>query len=119
VTIFAFAYLFTTFVPWDDEGYFLLAYRDVLSGHIPYDQVYSIYGPFTFFSAGLLTEFSAVNVTHDYFRWTLLPLWIFSASLVAGVVWRWTGRFSPAVIAFLLVGFRLKGLAKAIGHPQV
>jgi hypothetical protein len=119
VTTLAFAFLFTTFVPWDDEGYFLLSYRDVLSGHIPYDQVYSIYGPFTFLAAGLLTGFKAANVTHDYFRWALLPLWILIASLIAGVVWRWTGRFSPTLVAFLLVGFRLKGLAKSIGHPQI
>jgi hypothetical protein len=33
----AFAYLFTTFMPWDDEGYFLQAYRDFLSGRILYD----------------------------------------------------------------------------------
>ena len=119
VTIFAFAYLFTTFVPWDDEGYFLLSYRDVLSGRIPYDQVYSFYGPFTYLAAGLITGFDPTNVTHDYFRWTLLPLWILVALLLAGIVWRWTRRFSPAAAAFLLIGFRLKGLAKSIGHPQI
>ncbi len=116
---FAFAHIFTTFVPWDDEGYFLQAYRDFLSGHVPYDQVFSIYGPFTFCSAALLARFDAVNVTHDNFRWVLLPVWIVIASLMAGVVWRWTGRFGSTLVTFLLVGFRLKGLAKAVGHPQL
>ena len=68
VAIFAFLCLFTTFVPWDDEGYFLLSYRDVLSGRIPYDQVYSFYGPFTYLAAGLITGFDPTNVTHDYLQ---------------------------------------------------
>ena len=119
VATFAFAHIFTTFAPWDDEGYFLQTCRDFLSGHVPYDQVSSIYGPFTFFSAALLARFDAVNVTHDNFRWAMLPVWIVIASLMAGVVWRWTGRFSSALVAFLLVGFRLKGLAKGVGHPQL
>jgi hypothetical protein len=119
MTTFAFAYTFTTFQPWDDEGYFLQAYRQFLSGHVLYDQVYAFYGPFTFYCAALLARFDAVNVTHDSFRWTLLPVWIVIALLFAGVVWRWTGRYSPALVAFLLVGFRLKGLAEAIGHPQL
>lgn len=119
VATFAFAHIFTTFVQWDDEGYFLQAYRDSLSGHVPYDQVFSIYGPFTFWSAALVARFDAVNVTHDNFRWVWLTVWIVIASLMAGVVWRWTGRFSSTLVAFLLVGFRLKGLAKGVGHPQL
>src|SRR5215467_6750650 len=116
---FAFAYAFTTFPPWDDEGYFLQAYRQFLSGHVLYDQVFSFYGPFSFYCAALLARFNAANVTHDNFRWALLPVWIVIASLFARVVWRWTGRYYPGLIAFLLVGFRLKGLAESVGHPQL
>jgi hypothetical protein len=116
---FAFAVAFTTFLGFDDEGYFLQAYRQFLSGHILYDQVFAFYGPFTFYGGGLLARFDAVNVTHDNFRWALLPVWIVIALLFAGVVWRWTGRYSPALIAFLLVGFRLQGLAESVGHPQL
>jgi hypothetical protein len=119
MTTFAFAYTFTTFWFFDDEGYFLQAYRQFLSGHVLYDQVYAFYGPFTFYCAALLARFDAVNVTHDNFRWALLPVWIVIALLFAGVVWRWTGRYGPALIAFLLVGLRLKGLAGAVGHPQL
>ena len=119
VALFAFAHLFTTFVWWDDEGYFLQAYREVLSGRVPYDQVFAYYGPVTFFSAALVTGFDAANVTHDYFRWVLLPVWLLIAGILAGVVWRWTGRFVVAVVAFLLVGFRLGNLCRSVGHPQV
>jgi hypothetical protein len=119
MTTFAFAYTFTTFWFFDDEGYFLQAYRQFLSGHVLYDQVYAFYGPFTFYCAALLARFDAVNVTHDNFRWALLPVWIAIALLFAGVVWRWTGRYSPALVAFLLIGFRLKGLADSVGHPQL
>jgi hypothetical protein len=116
---FAFGSLFTTFVPWDDEGYFLQAYHDLLSGHVLYDQVFAMYGPFTFWSSALVARFNAANVTHDTFRWMTLPVWVAIATLMAGAVWRWTDRFAPSLVAFLLVGFRLQGLAKGIGHPQV
>ena len=119
MTTFAFAYTFTIFQPWDDEGYFLQAYRQFLSGHALYDQVFAFYGPFTFYCAALLARFDAVNVTHDNFRWALLPVWIAIALLFAGVVWRWTTRYSPALVAFLLLGFRLKPLAESVGHPQL
>jgi hypothetical protein len=119
IATFAFAYTFTTFAPWDDEGYFLQAFREYLSGHVLYDQVFAFYGPFTFFSAALIARFNAANVTHDNFRWALLPVWILIASLFAGVVWRWTGRYPPTLVAFLLVGFRLQLLVGSVGHPQV
>jgi hypothetical protein len=119
VALFAFAHLFTTFVWWDDEGYFLQAYHEVLSGRIPYDQVFAYYGPVTFLGAALVTGFHAANVTHDYFRWALLPAWLLIASILAGVVWRWTGRFGVAVVVLLLVGFRLGNLSRSVGHPQV
>src|SRR5215471_13742202 len=119
MTTFAFAYTFTTFAPFDDDGYFLQAYHQYLSGHVLYDQVFAFYGPFPFYCAALLARFDAVNVTHDNLRWALLPVWIVIALLFAGVVWRWTGRYGPALVAFLLVGFRLKALAEAVGHPQL
>ena len=119
VAALAFAYLFTTFMPWDDEGYFLQATRDFLSGRILYDQVFSIYGPLTFFSAALFARFDVANVTHDSFRWILLPFWIAIAALMGGLVWRWTHRFTPSLATLLLVGLHLRGLAKSVGHPQV
>src|SRR5262249_40731919 len=66
-----------------------------------------------------LARFDAVNVTHDNFRWALLPVWIVIAFLFAGVVWCWTGRYSPALVVFLLVGFRLQGVVASVGHPQL
>ena len=47
---------------------------------------------FPFYSAALLARFDAANLTHDNFRWALLPVWIVIVLLFAGVVWRWTGR---------------------------
>lgn len=119
VGVFAFANLFTTFVVWDDEGYFLQAYRDFLSGRVLYDQVFAIYGPLTFFSAALVARFNPANVTHDTFRWILLPVWVATAALMGGLVWRWTRRFTPSIATLLLVGVHLVGLAKSVGHPQV
>jgi hypothetical protein len=109
IALLAFAQLFTTFVPWDDEGYFLQAYRDVLSGRILFDQVFSIYGPLTFFISALFSGFHAANVTHDALRWVTMPAWITIAAVMAAVVWRLTRRFSSSLIAFLLVGLNLRG----------
>jgi hypothetical protein len=117
--VYAFAFTFTTFGPFDDDGYFLQTYRDFLSGRTAYDQVFSFYGPFTFYGGALIARFHANNVTHDTFRWAYLVLWIIIALLMAGIVWRWTGRFTPSFIAFFLIGFRLLGLAVSIGHPQI
>jgi hypothetical protein len=119
VATFAFAHIFTTFAPWDDDGYFLQAFHDFLSGHKLYDQVFAFYGPFTFMSAALIARFNPVNVNEDTFRWPLLLFWILSALLIAGAVWRWTERFSVTVVVFLLIGLHLRGLAKAVGHPQL
>ena len=119
LSLYAFASAFTTFGTGDDDGYFLQAYRDFLSGKPAYDQVFAFYGPFTFYSGAAIARFNAINVTHDNFRWALLPLWISIALLMAGINWRWTGRFSPALIVFFLIGFRLAGLAVSNGHPQV
>src|SRR6516164_1840391 len=119
VAIFAFSHLFATFEWWDDEGYFLQAYHDFLSGRILYDQVFSPYGPITFFGAALVAGFDAANVTHDYFRWAVFLGWMLIVALFAGVVWRYTGRFTVSVVAFLLVGLRLGNLCRGVGHPQV
>ncbi len=119
VAIFAFSYAFTTFSHYDDEGYFLLSYRDFLRGQVPYDQLFSFYGPFSFYSAALIARFDAANVTHDNFRWALIAAWMAIASIIAGVVWRWTHQFASTVLAFLLIGFRLRGLAVGAGHPAL
>ncbi len=119
VGTFAFAHIFTTFARWDDDGYFLQAFHDFLSGHKLYDQVFSFYGPFTFMSAALIARFNPVNVNEDTFRWATLIVWILSALLFAGAVWRWTHRFSVSVVVFLLIGLRLGELASSIGHPHL
>jgi hypothetical protein len=119
LAIFAFTKLFTTFPYWDDEGYFLQAYRDFLSGHALYTQVFSFYGPLTFYTAALLARFSPGNLTHDFLRWVTLPVWIGIAGIMARTVWNWTRGFAVSTVVLLLVGFRLQGLAKGIGHPQL
>jgi hypothetical protein len=115
----AFGRLFTTFVPWDDEGYRFQTYRQFLSGRILYDQIATIYGPLTFFCSAAVARFDANNVTHDAFRWAWLPAWVLIAVVLAGVVWRWTGRFAPSLVTFLVVGCRLEGFAKGVGHPRL
>ena len=119
MAIFAFAFTFTRFAHFDDEGYFLYSYRAFLSGQAPYDRIFSFYGPFSFLSSALVARFNPLNVNHDTFRWFLLPVWILIALLVGGVVWRWTRLLSVGLIGFLLIGFNLHALAGSSGHPQL
>jgi hypothetical protein len=119
VAVLAFGQLFTTFFPWDDEGYFFQLYRHFLSGGVLYNQLTSIYGPMTFFFGAVIAGFHPDRVTHDVFRWATLPLWVLIALLLAAVVWSWTGKSGASLIALLLTGYRLKGLAKGIAHPQL
>jgi hypothetical protein len=119
IGVFAFASLFSTFAFYDDEGYFLLAYRDFLMGRAPYDTIYAPYGPYTFLSAGLLTAFDPGNVTHDSFRWITLPVWVGIPIVFAGLVWRWTGNFRISIALLLLIGLRLSGAAEGVAHPQL
>src|SRR5215471_15449635 len=119
VAVLAFGMLFTTFVEWDDEGYYFQLYRHFLSGRVLYDQLISIYGPMTFFCGAVVARFHPGSVTHDVFRWATLPFWLLIAFLLAAVVWWWTGKSGPSLITFLLTGYRLNGLAIGIGHPQL
>jgi hypothetical protein len=116
---FVFAHLFTRFASWDDEGYFLQAYREFLSGRLLFDEIFSLYGPLTFFLAALFAGFHASNVTHDAWRWITFPAWLLIALLLAAVVWRWTRQFTPAVVILFMTGYRLTGLSWGIGHPQL
>lgn len=118
ISLLSFSYLFTTFVPWDGEGYFLIAFRDYLSGWKLYDHVFAMYGPFAFWTAAATARFASGNVTHDAFRWVLLFIWIATAAILAATVWRWTRRSSLALVIFLLIGTNLEGLEKGVGHPQ-
>src|SRR5262249_15818488 len=119
LSVFAFGQLFTTFPIYDDEGYFLLACRDFLSGRALYDQVFAIYGPMTFLLTAIVAGLDAGRVTNDWLRWTTLPAWLAIAALLGGVVWRWTDRFAPALTTFLLIGSNLRLLAPRVGHPQL
>jgi hypothetical protein len=96
----AFGRLFTTFMPWDDEGYFFQIFRQFLSGHTLYDEITTIYGPLTFFRGAAVAGFDAASVTHDTFRWAWLPAWVLIAAVLARVVWRWTGPAAPSLVTF-------------------
>ncbi|MBS1833606.1 MAG: hypothetical protein JST65_12880 [Acidobacteria bacterium] len=119
VGILAFGTLFGTFVRWDDEGYFLLSFQRFLQGQPAYDAVYSVYGPYTFLTAGLVTGFQASLATHDYFRWVSLVLWLAIAAVLGWTVFRWTGSRLAGVAGLALVGQSLTGLARSVSHPQV
>jgi len=119
IALFAFGSLFTTFMPWDDEGYFLLSYRDYLNGVTPYDSIYSFYGPYTFLAAGLFTAFDVSNVSHDGLRWITLAVWLGIAVLFSAAAFGRTADFIAAIVVLLSIGLRLNGLSRAVGHPQI
>jgi hypothetical protein len=97
--------MFSSFAPWDDEGYMLVALRAFRAGGTLYDEVYSQYGPLYFLLNDLLFGALGLPVTHDAGRLVTLGLWT-ATSLVVGVaVWRLT-RSAGLGLCAQLVAFR-------------
>ena len=104
--------------PQDDEGYMLLSLGHYLAGGHLYTGVFTQYGPFYFFAQGLLFHLLDLPVSHDAGRLVTLLLWLLSAALGAGFVYRLTGGRLPAAAAALATVFLARVLANEPGHPQ-
>ena len=116
--VYAYFLMFSRFGFWDDEGYLMATVRAMLQGHLLYDQIYTLYGPFYYFVEGALYTVTGAPVTHDFVRVVGLFVWLVSAVLAAWSVLRLTR-------SFLLAGFTLLAVSKVLvffsgepGHPE-
>jgi hypothetical protein len=109
--------LFVTFRLPDDEGYFLLALRARRAGAALYDDVDTVYGPFYFQLADVLSRVLHAPFDNVSARWFVLVLWIGAGVCVALYVARVTRSLSAAALAYFLSWFLMRELAGIPPHP--
>ncbi|MGZ6286218.1 MAG: hypothetical protein ACXWQ5_23360, partial [Ktedonobacterales bacterium] len=94
--------MFSSFAPYDDEGYHLWVLRLFAAGHALYDSVFSYYGPFHYELWGGLSALSGVAFSTDTGRLVVWALWLGASLLLAITTRRLTGRLALAVIVQVL-----------------
>src|SRR5690242_5836155 len=72
-------FIFSQFQPYDDEGYFLLCFREVAAGRVLYGELFAQYGPFFYWFHWVLNRIGLLEYTHDSARMLLLAYWLGSA----------------------------------------
>ncbi len=115
--------LFSSFSPYDDEGYVLVSLHNFIDGGNLYDQVYSQYGPLYHQLFGALFGITGLDTTNDNARYVVLVLWIAVATgygLLAERLSgnRWVG-VAAQIVAFGALGFMTAEPMHPIGLTTV
>jgi hypothetical protein len=110
--------LFSSFAPYDDEGYVLLSLQTSLQGRALYDEIYTQYGPAYYAVHGLFHGVTSLPVTHDIARFKTMIVWVGAALLCAAYVHRVTQLRVLTFVAFLVSYFHLDRLGVEAAHPQ-
>lgn len=111
--------LFGSFSEWDDEGYIMLSIDQYVRGHhVPYEEVYSQYGPSFFLFNRVIHGFLGVPITSDSVRWVALVFWLFLTGVCFLIVLRLTRRPALAFLAGIPFSLALSPLAIEPAHPQ-
>lgn len=110
---------FSTFVGYDDEGYFLMTTRFFLEGAPLYDDVPAFYGPAYYALRGLLHGPLRLPNTNAFARGLLIVLWLATALEAGAFVFRETRRGCLAIAAGLLVFAYLRTGLSNPGHPEM
>jgi hypothetical protein len=119
--------LFTTWAPYDDEGYILWTLIHQSQSHILYDEIFTQYGPAFYWLDSTLRSIIPLPRTTDGQRWQTLFFWltitaIATATLRNFVVNRFENQSLQSTLFFLssfgLLFWHLDRLAMEPGHPQ-
>ena len=86
----AYARMFLGYQMYDDEGLFLVAVRDYLSGQPLMTPYFPLYGPFYFEVVGGIFKLFGVLPTHDAGRLLTLAFWLASSAVGGLGAWRLT-----------------------------
>jgi len=73
--------MFNSFHTYDDEGYFLILFRDYLSGRPLLGPATPVYGPFFFETMGGLFKLLGLEPGHDNGRYLTLGVWLVASGL--------------------------------------
>jgi hypothetical protein len=110
--------LYSSFAPYDDEGYIMLSLFHFLDGEPLYDETYSQYGPAYYFVQAVAYAVTDLPITHDVTRAKTLVFWLLTAGFAAALIWRVTRSRALCLAAGLLAFFHLERFAMEPGHPQ-
>jgi len=110
--------LYSSFAPYDDEGYVMISLRSYMNGHPLYDTTFSQYGPAYYVLNDAFHTVTGCPVTHDVARLKTLAIWLVAAILAAAIVFRLTGDRWVSLTALGAVYCHLDRLGLEPGHPQ-
>jgi hypothetical protein len=110
--------LFSTFLPYDDEGLFMLSNRLFLEGHMPYTELSWLFGPVHLAWVQLVHGLLAVPLSHEAIRFLTLLQWL-AVAMVSGLLVRTLTRSGVWGCAAVLLSFiYLRSIINEPGHPQ-
>ena len=110
--------LYSSFAPYDDEGYLMVSPQSYLAGHTLYDDTYTQYGPAFYILNSLGHTLSGLPITHDVTRLKTLGIWLATAAMCGVFVHRLTGSQVLGAMGLLAAFFHLDRLGLEPGHPQ-
>jgi hypothetical protein len=99
----AFFALFSSFAPYDDEGYLLILLRQYAQGGVLYDQLFGHYGPAYFQLLNTLFAMLQLSFAHSAGRSVTIALWVSTSALCGLATYRLTRNLPAALCAQLLV----------------
>ena len=117
-SVYIFFSIYTGFSEYDDEGGILIVLRDLLSGHVLYDQVPAMYGPVGLLGKWLVLRCLHLPATHDVVRAITGVLWLLTAIFCGVAAWRWMRQVAAFVLTTSGVCLVLQPVVHEPGHPQ-
>ena len=117
--IYGFTKMFTVAYTHDDEGFMLIAVKCFNDGRPLYDQVYSMYGPFSFLVKRGICSLLNWPIDHDLGRLICLTYWLATVAACAVAVYRMTRSVAAAVVTLAVVCPHLRPpMTSEPNHPQ-
>ena len=110
--------VFSTFAPWDDEGYFLLILREYARHGGLYSRIEIPYAPLFFEVLAGFHRWLGMPLDNASGRWVALVVWIVAALASSAIVYRATRSALLAAAANLVVFRPLIALANEPFHPS-
>ncbi|HEX6602939.1 MAG TPA: hypothetical protein VF030_09890 [Solirubrobacterales bacterium] len=109
--------LWTGFIPYDDEGYMLVALDSFANrGHL-YDEVFSQYGPFYFEFWTAFFSLFGIAVDHEGGRTATMLAWVLAPLLTGAATWRMTRSLLLGLATQVLTFAAIATLTGEPMHP--
>ncbi|MCA9192468.1 MAG: hypothetical protein KDB03_11925 [Planctomycetales bacterium] len=110
--------VFTTFAPYDDEGYVLQTIRSVCRGAPLYRETFAQYGPAFYAISQLIHDWGGLPLSHDAVRFKTIAYALVCCGLGAVVLRRICGNGVVALCSTLFIALQLSKFGLEPGHPQ-